>query len=195
MRQDFGARYAALWTVALLLMSATALFSCKESIEKMNAIGNADSLSTQTTYQMNGVRSEFGQVRMRFEAPLMENYSLLPDPFEIFPQGIKITGYTSEGLLESEVTAQKAIHKTGDNDRWEGYGNVVLINYITKERVETDTLYWDRSREKPVYTDAFIKYYAPDRFIQGIGFESDEKLNNFELFNPFYSHFIWRDSL
>ena len=194
MRQEFGAKNSLIHMVALILMGATVLFSCKESIEKMGAIEGTDSLSTQTTYEMNGVRSEYGMVQMSLEAPLMENYTLLPEPFEIFPQGIRITGYTAEGLLESEITAQRAVHKTGSQDRWEGYGNVVIINFITEERVETDTLYWDKSRAKPIYTHAFIKYYSPDRFIQGIGFESDERLNNFELFNPFYSHFIWRDS-
>ena len=145
MRQGLGARTP---TVALIIMSATALFSCKESIETTDAIGSADSLSTQTIYEMNLLRSEYGQIRSQVQAPLMENYSLLPEPYEIFPQGIKVTGYTPEGLLESEITAQWAIHKIGSQERWEAYGDVVVINFITEERIETDTLYWEKNRAK-----------------------------------------------
>ncbi|MCL1973572.1 MAG: LPS export ABC transporter periplasmic protein LptC [Bacteroidetes bacterium] len=193
MRQEFGARYSLIYTVALIVMGATTLFSCSESIDKTDAIGSADSLSTLTVYEMNGVQSAFGKVNTRLEAPRMENYSLLPDPFEIFPQGIKISGYTPEGVLESEITAQRAIHKTGNRERWEGYGNVVIINFIKGERVETDTLYWD-SAAKKIYTHAFIRYYAPDGFIQGYGMESDENADNIVVLHPFYSYAIIRDT-
>ncbi|MCL2739015.1 MAG: hypothetical protein FWE30_06175, partial [Bacteroidales bacterium] len=80
MRQEFGARYTFICTVALVIMGATALFSCKESIEKTDAIGYTDSLSTQTVHGMRLIQSEYGRVRTRIEAPLMESYSLLPEP-------------------------------------------------------------------------------------------------------------------
>jgi len=174
-------------------MGATALFSCRESIEKTDAIGHTDSLSTQTVYGMRLIESEYGRVRTRFEAPLMESYSLLPEPFDIFPQGIKVTGITPEGLSEFEITAQRAIRTTGNKERWEAYGDVVIINFIKEERVETDTLYWD-SAGKKIYTNAYIKYYSPDGFVQGIGMESDDRADNIVVFNPFYSHWILRDT-
>ena len=193
MRQGFGAKYAFICTVAFMVMGATALFSCKESIERTEAIGSADSLSTQTIYQVNALQSDHGRITTRLEAPLMENFSLLPEPFESFPQGIKITGYTPEGLVESEITARQAIRKTGNRERWEAFGDVVIINFIKEERVETDTLYWDIAGRK-IYTHDFIRYFAPDLFVQGIGMESDERAENIKVLNPFYSYLIMRDT-
>ena len=180
-------------TVALVAMSATVLFSCKETIEKTDAIGHTDSLSTQTVYEMNAIQLEYGKLRTHLQAPLMESYALLPEPFETFPKGIKITGFTPEGVLESEITAKRATHNKGSMERWEAYGDVVIINFIKDERVETDTLYWD-SAAKKIYTHALIRYYAPDGFIQGYGMESDERAENIVVLNPFYSYAIIRDS-
>ena len=191
MRQNLGAKYA-IRAVALFLTGAI-LFSCKESIERTDAIGQTDSLSTQTVYQMDAVQKEYGKVRTRLQAPLMESYSLLPEPFEVFPQGIKIISYTPEGELESEITAQRAVHKTGKNERWEAYGNVVILNFAKGVRVETDTLYWDQAKKK-IYTHSFIKYYDPDGFVQGFGMESDERAENIEVLRPFDSYMIVRDT-
>jgi len=193
MRQNVGARYSFVCTVALVMMGATVLFSCKEMIQKTDAIGQTDSLSTLTIHEMRAVQTEYGRVRSRLEAPLMENYSLLPQPYEIFPKGIKVTGYTPEGVLETEITAQRAIHKMGSNERWEAYGNVVIINFIKEQRVETDTLYWDRPSRK-IYTHALVRYYDPDAFIQGIGMESDDRASNIVVLKPFDSYVVVRDT-
>ena len=188
MRQLFGAGNSSLYIVALSFLSATLFISCKESIDKTDALHALDSLSTQTVRDMNAIETRFGKVYGRMEAPLMETFALLAEPYEIFPHGIKIMGYTLEGELESEITANRAIHKTkSDNERWEAYGNVVIINHIKDERMTTDTLYWDKANHR-IYTHSYVKMISPQGLMQGFGMESDERANNWMILRPFDSY-------
>jgi len=194
MRQFLGAIVSTL-TIALFILSAIVLVSCGESINKVDAIAQTDSIATQVIHNMRGTQTEFGQLKMRFEAPLMENYSLLKEPFEIFPLGLKVITYTLEGEPETEITANSAIHKKGRNERWEAYGNVVIKNFLEETTLEADTLYWDQG-QKRIYTHTYIKHYSPKFLTQGFGMESDERATNVRIFKPFDNYgVIERDAL
>ena len=183
------------FAVALIFLSAIAFVSCRESINTVGAIEQIDSIATQIIHNMRGIQTEFGKIRVRFEAPLMENYSLLKEPFEIFPQGIKVTTYTPEGEEQTQMTARSAIHKKGRNERWEAYGNVVIKNFLEGTTLETDTLYWDQT-EKRIYTHVYIKQYSATSLIQGIGMESNEQISDVKIFKPFDNYgIIERDTL
>lgn len=188
--------HAGFCRVALLLLGATLFISCKETIEKVDALGTIDSISTQTVRDVSAIETRYGKVTGRLEAPLMETYALLADPFEIFPQGIRIEGYTPEGQLESVITANMAIHKTKSNqERWEAYGNVVIINHIKNETLKTDTLYWDRAKAR-IYTHTFVKLLSPQGLLQGVGMESDDRATEVTILRPFNSYGIMvRDTL
>ena len=175
-------------TVALFFLSATLFISCKESIEKTAALSFVDSLSTQTVRDMKAIETRFGKLYGSLEAPLMEAYTLLAEPYEIFPKGIKIMGYTPEGQLETEITANRAIHRTKTSqERWEVYGNVVIINHIKNETMTTDTLYYDIANER-IYTHSFVKMLSPQGLMQGYGMESDQRANSWVILRPFDSY-------
>jgi LPS export ABC transporter protein LptC len=197
MRQLFDASWNSFYVVALLFLSATAFISCKESIEKTDALRSTDSLATQMVRDMKMVETKYGKVSMRMEALLMESYSLLAEPYDIFPKGIKVMGYTPEGELEIEIMANEAIHKTkNEQEKWEAYGNVVIINHIKNQTMNTDTLYWDKVNQK-IYTHVYVRLFSPEEgFMQGIGMESDEKAYNVRVLRPFDSYgVILRDTV
>ena len=185
-----------LYIIALFFLSAIVFISCKESIEKTEVLSCVDSLSTQTVRNMNLTETKFGKISVRMEAPLMESYSLLNEPYEIFPEGIRVLGYTPEGYLETEIRANTAIHKTkSDRESWEAYGNVVIVNYLKNETITTDTLFWDRVRQR-IYTHAFVKMISPQGMIQGYGMESDERATNAWILRTFDSYGVMvRDTL
>ena len=188
MRHPFGAGKICFYMVALPFLSATLFFSCKESIEKTDALAATDSISTQTVYNMNAIETKFGKIHGRLQAPLMEHYSLLANPFRIFPKGVKIEGFTPDGQLEIEMTADMAIRwEKSSEERWEAYGNVVIINHLKNETFKTDTLYGDIANDR-YYTHAYVRMISPQGFLQGYGMESDGRMSNAEIFNPFNSY-------
>ena len=100
------------------------------------------------------VQSRNGLLEMRLEATRMEHYDSDSLEYDYFPEGISVYSYTAEGLLESVIVSDKAVHKSPKKENktsdevWEAYGNVVLHNVINKETMETDTIYGDQTRKE-----------------------------------------------
>ena len=186
----------------MLKMIATAsavafvVYSCKSQIQQADDI-DLSAYPVQVVNDMFVVQSENGLLQMRMEADLMERYQNDSVSYEIFPEGFAVYGYNEEGLLETEITSDNARHEKFDKndvETWAAFGNVVVKNVINKERMETDTLYWDRKNEK-IYTDCYVKMFSPKGFMQGYVMESDQRARNSIIFNPFDSYgFVVQDS-
>ena len=177
-------------------MSATALavafvvYSCKGKLGEAADL-KLDETPVQTVRDMFVVQSENGRIQMRASADLMEKYERDTLSYELFPEGFSVYGYTEEGLLETEIVADNARHVKYKDGRetWEAFGNVVVKNLIKQETMETDTLYWDQKNER-IYTHCYVKLYSPDGFMQGYGMESDQRVRDHTIFNPFNSYGI-----
>ena len=182
-------------TVAVTFVIATLLFSCKGDIP----IGDSgvESLPDQTVENMALKQHSKGSVVFMVTAPLLERYTEAETPYDLFPKGILLRGYTSEELLETMIVADYArnIKNRGLEGIWEAYGNVVIDNFIKGEKMETDTLYWDRDTHT-IYTHRPVKLTTPDMFMQGYGMESDEMARNVKILRPYDSYaIVKRDSL
>lgn len=177
-------------------MSATALavafivYSCKGKLGEAAAL-KIEETPVQTVRGMFVVQSENGTMQMRTYADLMEKYERDTLSYELFPEGFVVYGYTEDGLLETEITADNARHVKYEDGRetWEAFGNVVVKNLIKQETMETDTLYWDQKNEM-IYTHCYVKMYSPKGFLQGYGMEADQRARENVIFNPFNSYGI-----
>ena len=173
---------------------AVLLFSCGG---KLREAENLDLSQTpiQTLDNMFAVQTKNGKVSVRVEAPVMQRFDNDSSTCETFPQGVSLYGYTEDGLLETIIVADDARHlspkrRFSDADEiWEAYGNVIIHNVLKQETIETDTIFWDRSKEE-IYTDCYVKLYSPDGFMQGTGMRSDDRARNAVLHNPFNSYGI-----
>ncbi len=180
--------------VAVTFVIATLLFSCKDEIPKSGLLV-AGEFPSQKIENMTVVQYTKGIPAYIVEAPLMERYTEVETPYDVFPYGIVMKGYTPEGLLETKITARYAKHIVKTNEEiWEANGNVVINNYIKGEKVETDTLFWNRITKR-IYTHCWVRLTTPDLFMQGYGMESDEMARNAVIQNPFDSYaIVSRDS-
>ena len=174
--------------MATALAVAFLLFSCKGKLAEADKL-DLNSVPLQTIDNMFAVQTKNGVVVMRSEADLMERFENDTSSKETFPKGLAVYSYTDEGLLETTVFSDNALHETfkdRDDETWAAFGNVVIQNVIKQETMETDTLYWDRS-EGELYTDNYIRMYSPDGFMQGYGMRSDDKARNAIILRPFNS--------
>lgn len=176
-----------------IMMVATIAVSCGKKLSSTD-LKDASSAPVQQITNMYATQTENGKMKMRMEANEMKKYSPgKDDTYEDFQKGFKVFVYNEEELLETEIISDKARHTTtGKNERWSAFGNVVIKNYIKGEKIETDTLYWDREK-KMIYTDCYVKLISPQGFMQGYGLESDEMARNAVLLRPFDSYGIVRD--
>lgn len=185
--------------LAITAVIASSFVSCRRSAN-VDESYDFNSKPVQSITGVFSVQSENGKVQLRMEADLMEHYETPEMDYDSFPLGIAVFAYTEDGLLESVVVADNAMHKvpkggSGESDEvWEAFGNVVLHNVLNKQTMETDTLYWDRSSHE-VYTDCYVKIYSPDGFMQGYGMRSDDRMKNARLDNNFNSYvYVQRDT-
>ena len=175
-------------------MTATALavafifFSCNRKLSTADRL-DLGRTPLQTIDSMFIVQTTDGGLQFRVEAELMERYVTDSSTYEKFPQGVELYGYNEEGLLETMILADDALHEQGDKGKyeiWSAFGNVVIQNILKRETMETDTIFWDRTKGE-IYTDCYVRLYSPDGFMQGVGMRSDERARNSIIYKPFDS--------
>lgn len=175
--------------MATAIAVAFIVFSCSGKLAEADSL-DLSSVPLQTIDNMFAVQTKNGIVGMRFEADLMERYENDSLSKETFPKGLAVYGYTDEGLLETTIFADNAVHETNkqtaDAELWSAYGNVVIQNVIDQQTMETDTIYWDRTKGE-IYTDCYVRMASPDGFMQGYGMRSDERARNSIILRPFNS--------
>ncbi len=168
--------------------------SCKDKGEKTSL--DRSKVPVQSVDSMFVVQTENGLLKMRTVATRMERYELDTISYDTFKNGFEVYSYDETGSLETIITAEEAMHYTykDGSEKWEAYGDVVIRNVIKHERIETDTIYWDRTNER-IYTHRFVKLFSPDGFMQGYGMESDQRANNSIILKPFDSFgYVVQDS-
>ena len=175
--------------IASALALAFVVYSCKGNLTEAEKL-DLDQTPVQTVDDMFFVRTENGKLKMRVETPRMEVFEHDTVTFDLFPKGIKIYGYSEEGLLETTIFSQKARHdKTVGKELWSAFGKVVVKNIVKQETMETDTLYWDGAA-KEIWTNCYVKMSSPSGHMQGYGMRSDEMARNAILLQPFDNEFI-----
>ncbi|MBE6222360.1 MAG: LPS export ABC transporter periplasmic protein LptC [Bacteroidales bacterium] len=176
---------------ASALALAFVVYSCKGNLSEAEKL-DLDVTPIQTVDDMFFVRSENGKLKTRVESPRMEVFEHDTVAYDLFPRGIKIFGYSEEGLLETTIVAKHARHdknRPGKRELWSAFGNVVVKNIVKQETMETDTLYWDGAA-KEIWTNCYVKMYSPSGYMQGYGMRSDEMARNAILLQPFDNEFV-----
>ena len=111
---------------------------------------------------------------------------------EYFPEGMWVYAYTDDEVLESTIVSDEASHekrKDSGEEIWKAFGNVVVKNIVKQQTMETDTIYWDRTK-KEIYTDCYVRMFSNDGFLQGFGMRSDEMARNARIFKAFNSDLV-----
>ena len=182
---------AAAFAVAILL----SLPACHK--DEDNTI-DFEQTPVQVIHDMNVLQTKNGEAEMRMHAPLMQKFDYVKDSlrqsYEYYPEGFFVDAYTENGELETSIVSKQAKHiTTKDRESWSAFGDVVIINHIKGEKMETDTLYWNRA-EKKIYTDCYVRLTSDSGLMQGYGMTSDDRARNSVILRPFDWYAVERDS-
>lgn len=180
--------------VVIAFAVTTVVISCKG--EEQQEQKDLSAAPMQTIENMNAVQTKNGVLQMKMESPLMQRYDNDSLSCELFPDGFKVYAYNELGELETQIVSDVAKHTTTKDknnkvETWEAFGNVEIVNIKKNEKLQTDTLYWDREKGR-IYTHSLVKMYSPQGFMQGYGMESDEMARNAHILRPFDSYGIIR---
>lgn len=163
--------------VMLLLFTA----SCsKEKAETVVVAFDPERTYTMKATDVSTLISDSGITRYRLKAKEWLVFGKAADPHWYFPEGIYIEKFDTLFHTEASVKADTAYYydKKG---LWELIGNVE-VESLQGERFETSQLFWNQKDEK-VYSDKYIRIEQADKIITGIGFESNQNMTQYKIFN------------
>lgn len=167
---------------ALLAGAAFLFFGCeKNNIEKIQAFSAPENLPQQEATNFETLFTDSGEVRFYLKAPKLLRFETDGQAYVEFPEGIELIKYDSEQKIISSITAEYA-KQYEKEDKWEAKNNVVATN-VNGDTLKTEHLIWEEKNEK-IYSEEYVKIIRPDQIITGIGFQSDQSLENWKIKNP-----------
>ena len=101
----------------------------------------------------------------------------------LMDEGIKVDFYNDQQIKSTTLTSKK-----GRVD--ETTNNLYAIDSVVAENdsgvvLKSEEIIW-RNSDRKIATDKFVTIESPDEKIQGYGFESDQQLKNYVIYNITY---------
>jgi len=101
----------------------------------------------------------------------------------LLDEGLKVDFFNSVEQKTTTLTSKRGRVDERTNDLY-ALDSVVAIN-DSGIVVKTDELKW-RNRDKKIVSDKFVTIDSPSEHIEGFGFESDQHLRNYVIYNITY---------
>ena len=162
--------------VMLLLLS-----SCGGKQKAMGeAITERDSLPVMTTLGVTTLISDSGITRYKIITEEWEIYDKKNPPYWAFEKGVYLEKFDSLFHIDASIKAATAYYYE-KKKLWELRSNV-HIRSQRGDKFDTDLLFWDEKQER-VYSDKFIRIEQEDKIITGYGFESNQQMTEYQIYN------------
>ncbi|MFH1120596.1 MAG: LPS export ABC transporter periplasmic protein LptC [Bacteroidota bacterium] len=170
---------------SVTVLSMVALFSCNNDLNEVNLLNQPDTTPSMFARNVSIAESEFGRIKYNLTAAFLKR-SELPGKATstIFPEGFRVVFFDSlqPDKIRTEITAEYGLDDESKRIM-EARTNVIVINHLKGEKLNTERLVWDKNTRK-VYSDKFVTITTPDKIIYGEGMESDEKFERWTIKKP-----------
>lgn len=151
--------------------------ACTTDLDELNKVEKQQNMPMQRAEEMTILYSDSAILEMELYAPVLERYVENEETIIVFPEGLKAVFYGPTGQVESKLTADKAKYFES-RDMWEAKGNVVAVNELKGQQLNTEYLIWDE-RRAIIYTNRKSKVTTPEEILFGEGFEADQSFSRF----------------
>ncbi len=184
-RQQLGSKistYIKQNCVAVLVSGAAMLFyGCENNIEQIKTFYAVENLPILEAKNFETLVTDSGRVRYFLKAPKLLRFEDEGRNYIEFPEGMELVKFDEKKRIISSITANYAKQFVAE-DKWEAKNNVIATN-AQGDTLKTEHLIWEEKKEI-IYTEEFVKIIRKDQIITGIGFTSDQKLQNWKIKNP-----------
>jgi LPS export ABC transporter protein LptC len=178
----FQSRGTSLAVICITFLGVYAmLVSCVNDIEKIKAFSPSEILPVVQAENFETVFSDSGIVRFYLKTPELKRFEADGNPFIEFPKGIILIQYDRQMKVVSSITARYAKQFVKEQ-RWEAKNDVIATNSMG-DTLRTEQLIWDEHANK-IYSEEFVRIIRPNQNITGIGFESNQSLQNWKIRKP-----------
>lgn len=168
--------------IAALFAGAAILFSaCENNIEEIKAFTTTENLPILEARNFETMFTDSGQIRYSLKTPKLLRFENEGRDYIEFPEGMKLVKFDANKNVVSSITANYAKQFIAD-DKWEAKNNVIATN-AQGDTLKTEHLIWEEKKEL-IYSEEFVRIIRSDQIITGIGFTSDQKMQNWKIKNP-----------
>ena len=175
-----------IWIKNIVNLSGLAIFfvltSCEEDLAEANKNANKN-FPSRVIYNADITRRDSGKVKIRFKAPLLEEYEFIDTPYAEVRKGLYLEFYDSKkpnvpGKLWAKYA--KIIEK---KQFYEAKGNVKVINNEGQTFV-MESIYWDKKNQKMYTKDTvFISDKDGNIFVAAHGMNAKDDFSEYTFYN------------
>jgi LPS export ABC transporter protein LptC len=167
----------------ILILSLTILvISCSDQKVKpsIDPSLNVEELPAQESWDATIFFSDSGRTTAILKAGHLQMFSESQET--ILDDGVKVDFYNEEEIKTTTLTSKRGRVDDATRDLYAMDSVVVESDSVT---IKTDELKW-RNSDKKIVSDKFVTIISPKENIQGYGFESDQHLENYVIYNITY---------
>ena len=174
-------RKAALGFVLAIILALFAGSCSEETKVDISEHLNPAYMPSMLTKNISTLISDSGITQYKILSPIWYIYDEAEIPYWWFPEGIFLQKYDENFNVISTVAADSA--RYFKNERlWKLEGNVEMTK-APSDLFLSPRLFWDQRRQK-LYSDTFIHIENATHVIEGIEFESDDRLTSYRILHP-----------
>lgn len=152
----------------------------REKENLAEAVGKGDSIPDMRTTGVTTYISDSGMIRYKIITAEWLVYSRIDTPYWAFQKGIYLEKFDTLFHIDASIKADTAFYYE-PKKLWELRGNV-HIRSQRGDKFDTQLMYWDQGKER-IYSDRYIRIEQPDKILTGYGFESNQQMTEYQIFN------------
>ena len=145
-----------------------------------DAITERDSMAVMQTSGVTTLISDSGVTRYRVNTEEWLVFDRKKPSYWAFEKGVYLEKFDSLFHIDASIKADTAYYYE-KKKLWELRSNV-HIRSQRGDKFDTDLLFWDEKQER-VYSDKFIRIEQEDKIITGYGFESNQQMTEYQIYN------------
>lgn len=164
-----------------MLFIIAVLFACKNDLNEIAAMDYNDTLPDVSAKDIEFTFSDSARVQVRLMGPVMHYYKG-DDPYMVFPEGFNVEFYDSLLNITATITGDYGIHFE-EKRMMEARKNVVVTNFETGERLDTEELIWDQAKEI-IFSNKFVKITSEDGVLYGDTLIASQDFSKRSILHP-----------
>lgn len=168
---------AAIWAAVMFVLVSACSGGDKNLAQ---AISERDSLPSMRTLGVTTLISDSGITRYKIITEEWEIYDKKDPPYWAFEKGVYLEKFDTLFRIDASIQADTAYYYE-KKKLWELRSNV-HVRSQRGDKFDTSLLFWDEKEEK-VYSDKFIRIEQEDKTITGYGFESNQQMTEYQIYN------------
>lgn len=158
------------------------LQSCEEDLTKINRDKNKN-FPSRVIYNANILQKDSGFVKIKFKAPILEEYEFIDTPYIEARKGISLEFYDKKNPKVPGKLSAKYAKFIEKKDFYEAKGNVKVINSDGQSFV-TQSIYWDKKNQKMHTKDTvYISDKEGNIFVSANGMVAKDDFSEYTFYN------------